>query len=1095
MNKSMNDLLRIKHLSMKSFLQKIFGEFQKVKPKRQYNQLRAAFLTFFLILFCLLGKAQNAQIITGRVTDSSGKTPLLGVTVMANASKKTVVTKDNGEFSIPVTNADKKLTFSYVGMKTVTEPINGQSNFTISLIPDNTGLSEVVVVGYGTQKKESLTGAISTVTSKDIDRVHGGSTVSTTLAGKLPGVTFRDAEGRPGASAAIQIRNMGTPLYVIDGIQQDEGQFNNLAPNDIESITVLKDASAAIYGVRAANGVVVVTTKKGRTGRNNIDINAYNGWQSFFRFPKVVNNTADFLYYKADAQINSNGFKYDPATSTWKANTNITQAILDSAKISKDPQYRTFDWRDYVLNNNGAPLNSVNININGGSDKVNYYVSGTNLFQNSVLGSQYKFQRTNIQSNVTAKLTNGLKVGFDINGRVEDRQNPGVPGVDDYFLARLAVLRNTPQERPYANDNPLYLNDLGDHLESNYAFLNNNLSGHYRDTWRVIQTNFHIDWDLPWVKGLSLRGLGSYYFADELLNNQEYTYKAYTYHPADSTYEVTGGATNPWRERGQTKNINTTLQVQAAYNKNFGQNSISATVVAERLQLHHLYNWLHANPQSNYLPLVSYPIIDQYNDVDQTQARIGYIARVTYNYADKYFLEFSGRRDASYLFAPGYRVGNFPGGSAGWRISDEPFFKSLLGDKTDILSSLKFRGSYGILGDDNPNNNPIVAPFAYLPGYNYGTVGSAVLNGVTVPASRDKGTPITTVSWLKSKITDLGADFTLFNGKLSGTFDWFYRERTGLLGSKNDIIVPQELGYNLAQQNINADAQYGEEGSLNYFGKAGQVNFTIGGNLSFTRSKFLHSYNPLFFNSLDQYRNSYEDRFNNIGWGYICIGQFTSQDQINNYKVDIDGQGNKTLLPGDLIYKDVNGDGKIDGLDQRPIGYNYGSQPQINFGFNVSANYKGFDFHADFSGAAGYTWYQNWEQRWAFQNNGNLNAIFEDRWHRQNIYDPNSPWVPGKYPANRYNPGHGHSDYGTQSTFWLHNVRYIRARTIELGYTLPQRLLDRAKIRSARIYINGYDLFSIDNLRQYGIDPEVIDDNGLQFPQNRVINAGINLSL
>ncbi|MDE3184341.1 MAG: TonB-dependent receptor [Bacteroidota bacterium] len=1054
------------------------------QPKHLLFLRRQVFLLSFLVLCSVAVKAQTGKVITGSVVDSSGKTPLIGVTVSTNASKKSTITGEDGKFSIMITNADKKLTFSFVGMKPVIKTLNGQSDYTIQLFPnENTDLSEVVVVGYGTQKKESLTGAISTVTSKDIDRVHGGSTVSSTLAGKLPGVTFRQAEGRPGASANIQIRNMGTPLYVIDGIQQDEGQFNNLAPNDIASITVLKDASAAIYGVRAANGVVVVTTKKGRTGRNNIDVNVYKGWQSFFRFPNVVNNTADFLYYKADAQLNSYG------------NTSITQAILDSAKVSNDPQYRSFDWRKYVLNNNGASLNSANISISGGSDKVNYYVSGTHLFQNSVLGSEYNFERTNIQSNVTAKLTNGLKVGFDINGRVETRQNPGVPGGDDYFLARLAVLRNTPQERPYANDNPLYLNDLGPHLESNYAFLNNNLSGHYRDDWRVIQTNFHVDWDLPWVKGLSIRGLGSYYMADELLNNQEYTYKAYTYHPADSTYEVTGGATNPWRERGQTKNINTTLQLQAAYNKNFGQNSISATVVAERLQLHHLYNWLHANPQSNFLPLVSYPIIDQYNDVDQTQARIGYIARITYNYADKYFLEFQGRRDASYLFAPGYRVGYFPGGSAGWRISEEPFFKSILGNKTNIISSLKFRGSYGVLGDDNPNNNPIVSPFAYLPGYNYGTVGSAVLDGVTVPASRDKGTPITNVSWLKSKITDLGADFTLLNGKLSGSFDWFYRERTGLLGTKNDVIVPQELGYVLAQQNINADAQYGEEGSLNYFGKAGQVNFTVGGNLSFTRSKFLHSYNPLYYNSIDRYFNSYENRFNNIGWGYICIGQFTSQEQINNYKVDIDGKGNTSLLPGDLIYKDVNGDGKIDGLDQRPIGYGYGRQPQINFGFSISANYKGFDFHADFSGAAGYTWYQNWEQRWAFQNNGNLNSIFEDRWHRANIYDPNSAWIPGKYPPNRYNPGFSHSDYSTQSTFWLHNVSYIRARTIEIGYSLPKSLLQRAKIQSARFYINGYDLFSIDNLSKYGVDPETIDDNGLQFPQNRVINVGINLSL
>lgn len=1084
MNQYNTYLLQIKTPCMKSFLQKLMGRIQLSHPNQFVIFRRQAFLFCFSVILSVGVKAQTGKVITGTVVDSTGKIPLIGVTVVANSSRKSTITTEDGKFTITVTDADKKLTFSFVGMKQVTQNLTGQNNYTIQLFPNqNTDLNEVVVVGYGTQKKESLTGAISSVTSKDIDRVHGGSTVSSTLAGKLPGVTFRQAEGRPGASARIQIRNMGTPLYVIDGIQQDEGQFNNLAPNDIESITVLKDASAAIYGVRAANGVVVVTTKKGRTGHNSINVNAYRGWQSFFRFPKVVNNTADFLYYKADAQMNSYG------------NTSITQAILDSARNSNDPQYRSFDWRKYVLNNNGASLNSVNININGGSDKVSYYVSGTNLYQNSVLGSEYNFQRTNIQSNVTAKLTNGLKVGFDINGRIETRQNPGVPGGDDYFLARLAVLRNTPQERPYANDNPLYLNDLGPHLESNYAFLNNKLSGHYRDDWRVIQTNFHIDWDLPWVKGLSIRGLGSYYFADELLNNQEYTYKAYTYHPSDSSYEVTGGATNPWRERGQTKNINTTLQLQAAYNKNFGDNSISATVVAERLQLHHLYNWLHANPQSNYLPLVSYPIIDQYNDVDQTQARIGYIARITYNYAEKYFLEFQGRRDASYLFAPGYRVGNFPGGSAGWRISEEPFFQALLGNKRNIISSLKFRGSYGVLGDDNPNNNPIIAPFAFLPGYNYGTVGSAVLDGVTVPASRDKGTPVTNVSWLKSKITDAGADFTLLNGKLEGTFDWFYRERTGLLGTKNDVIVPQELGYVLAQQNINADAQYGEEGSLSYFGKAGKVNFTVGGNVSFTRSKFLHSYNPLFFNSIDRYYNSYESRFNNMGWGYICIGQFTSQDQINNYKVDIDGKGNRTLLPGDLIYKDVNGDGKIDQLDQRPIGFGYGHQPQIDFGFTLSANYKGFDFHADFSGAAGYTWYQNWEQRWAFQNNGNLNAIFENRWHKADIYDPNSKWIPGKYPPNRYNPGFSHSDYSVQSTFWLHNVRYIRARTIEIGYSLPKSILERAKIQSARIYINGYDLFSIDNLAKYNVDPEVIDDNGLQFPQNRVINAGINLSL
>lgn len=1075
-----------------------------LRPFINKRIIKIPVLSAMIGLFTIMHLSSFAQntTLTGHITDSASKA-VAGVTVTTDKSKKMAATDNDGNFTIVTTPADKNLIFTYVGMKTETKPIGQEAFFDVVLTPDVSGLSDVIVVGYGTQKRGSTTAAISTVTSKDIGRVHGGSTASTTLAGKLPGVTFRQGEGRPGASASIQIRNMGTPLYVIDGIQQDEGQFNNIAPNDIESITVLKDASAAIYGVRGGNGVVVVTTKRGAPGKNNINVDAYTGYQSFFRFPKVVNNTPDFLYYKADAEINSFG------------STSITQDVLDAAKAGTDPQYRSFDWRKYVLNNNGAPLNSVNVNISGGSDKVNYYVSGTNLYQNSVLGKEYNFNRTNIQSNVTAKLTNGLKVGFDLNGRVETRKNPGVPGGDDYFLARLAVLRNTPQERPYANDNPLYLNDLGPHLESNYAFLNDNLSGRFRSDWRVLQTNFHLDWDVPWVKGLSFRALGSYYFADELENNQEYTYTAYTYIPGtDSTaelYKPTGGSSNPWRDREQIKNINTDIQVQANYNNTFGDHTISATFVAERIKNHYLRNWLHASPQSNNLPLVYYNIMDQYQDADQTQAKVGYIARITYNYKNRYFIEGSGRRDASYLFAIGQRVGYFPGVSAAWRVTEESFIKSLLGGKTNILTDFKIRASYGQLGDDRSISNqanPIVSEFAYLQGYTYGLIynpdGSttnllpSILNGNTITSSRDKGIPVTSLSWLINKTTDIGADFSFLNGKLTGTFDWFKRKRTGIPAAQNDIVLPVELGYILPQANLESDEQYGEEGSLNYNGKVGNVLFTVGGNISYARSKYLNQYKPTFLNSWDQYRNSSENRYTDKDWGYITIGQFQSVDQINNYDVDIDGQGNKTLLPGDLIYKDVNGDKKINELDQRPISYAYGSQPMVNFGFTISLVYNGFDFHADFSGASGYSWYQNWEQRWAFQNNGNLNAIFEDRWHRADIYDPNSAWIPGKYPVNRYNPGFSHTDYEVygqrNSTFWVHNITYFRARTIELGYSLPQKWLSRAKISSARIYANGYDLFSIDNLNQYGVDPESVDDNGLQFPQNRVINFGINLS-
>ncbi|WP_018614651.1 SusC/RagA family TonB-linked outer membrane protein [Segetibacter koreensis] len=1051
---------------------------------RKKRLLLPGFLLFSL--HTVFAQSGTKIPITGTIVDSAG-VGIPTVTVTEKGTKNSTATSTTGGFSMNIAGPRSVLVVTSVGYAPQEVRVGTQTSLIIRLQQTSEALGEVVVVGYGTQKKGSLTGSIATVTSKDLDRVHGGSTVSTGLAGKLAGVTFRMPEGRPGASANIQIRNMGTPLYVIDGIQQDEGQFNNLAPNDIESISVLKDASAAIYGVRAANGVVVVTTKKGATGRNTINIDAYSGWQNWYRFPNVVNNSYDYMRYRAEAEVNTNG------------STNITQSELDKYKAGTDPAYRSFDWRKYVLRKN-APQNSVNININGGSDKVTYYVSATNLFQNSMLGREYKFNRSNIQSNVTAKLSNRLKVGVDMNGRVESRENPGVPGGDDYFLARFAVLRNTPLERPYANDNPNYLNNIG-HTETNYAFLNEKISGKFRSDWRVLQTILHADYEIPGIKGLTLRGAYSYYIADELENNQEYTYNAYTYNPDTKNYDITGGSTNPWRDREQIKQINTNAQLQLNYSNTFGEHTIGATVVSERIKNHRTRNWLHASPISNNLPLIYFPTMDQYQDEDNTESRIGYIGRVTYNYANRYFLEASARRDASYLFAPGFQVGYFPGVSAGWRITEEPFMKQLVGNK-NILSDLKLRGSYGVLGDDrNPSNAtlPIVTPYAYLEGYNYNQ-GTAILDGNAVTVSRDKGVPTTRISWSKSKITDIGMDFTMLKGKLSGSFDYFYRKRTGLLGNKNDVLVPVEIGYSLPQENINSDAQYGEEMSLAYNGKVGQVNFNVGGNVSYTRAKSLNSYNPLFFNSWDQYRNSTENRYSHIDWGFITDGQFTSQEQINNYPVNIDGKGNRTLIPGDLIYRDVNGDGKIDNYDERPIGFGYGTQPNINFGFTIGLMYKDFDFNADFSGGAGYTWFQNWETRWAFQNNGNLNTIFEDRWHRADLFDVNSAWIPGKYPANRVNPGHGHSDYGGpdgnhwNSTFWLHNVKYVRARTIQLGYKLPSVILNKVKIQKARVYLNAYNMFSFDNLKQYGVDPEVSDDNGLQFPQNKVVNVGINIT-
>lgn len=1012
---------------------------------------------------------QQQVRISGKVTDDRNVL-LPGVSVKLKGTTLGATTDGNGNFAFNIPEYKGILVFSYIGFASRELEITGGNAITMKLEPSSTSLNDVVVVGYGMQKKESLTGAIASVSSKDLGSVHAGSTVSATLAGKIPGVTFRFSDGRPGASASVQIRNMGDPLYVIDGIQQDAGQFNNIAPSDIESVTVLKDASAAIYGLRAANGVVVVTTKRGKLGsRNTININMYKGWQNWTRFPKTV-NAYEWMLGKADAEVNASG------------KTNITPEEISKWKEG-GPGYKSFDWYNFIIKPN-APLTQMNLNFSGGSDRINYYVSATHLKQYAVLGREFTFERTNIQSNIEARVSDQFKIGAQINGRVETRDQPGVPGGDDYLAARFAILRNTPIERAYANDNPDYPNDIG-HNTENWAVQNKKLSGYWRSDWRVLQTNLTAEYQFP-LEGLTAKGLFSYYYANELMNGHEYTYQVYTYNQTDSTYKVTGGSSNPYRERRNVTILSPTLQGQLNYNKTFGLHTVGATFVAERIKRRNVTNYLHSVPSTNQLPLIYFSTMDTYNDYDSTVARLGYIGRLNYSYGGKYYIEVSARRDASWKFSPDKRWGTFPAISGGWRVTEEKFIRSVVSSK--ILSELKLRASYGKLGDDAVG----IAMYDYLAGYNYNS-STVILDGVPVIGSSNKGVPVKNISWFVSKTFDVGADYGFLENKITGTVDYFKRRRTGLLGTKYDILVPSELGYALPPENVRSDQVSGMEFSVAYTGKMNEVRYSAGGNFSYARAKSMRTYKPVFNNSQDHYRNSGEDRFSNVFWGYLVSGQFQSQEQINDYPVNVDGEGNKTLLPGDLIYKDIDKDGIINDRDMRPIGYGTGRNPIINFGINLSASWRGFDVRADFSGGAGYSFNRNAEMKVPYLSGGNLQSVFYDRWHRENAFDPDSKWIPGKYPALRFNNS-SHSNYNKDSDFWLVNVKYLRARTLELGYTVPKEILSRAKIERARVYVNGYNLFSIDNTHAMGIDAEIVDDNGLTYPQSKFVNVGFELS-
>lgn len=1007
----------------------------------------------------------KTHTVKGVVLDIS-KDPIIGATVMEKGTNNGVMTDVDGAFSLN-TGPNATLEVSYVGFTTQSIPVNGQRNITVTLLENPKLLDEVVVVGFGLeQKKGTMTGAVTSVGSDEIDR-SVASTASGALVGKIAGLNTRQTDGRPGASTSIQIRNMGAPLYVIDGVQSDEGQFNNIDFNDIETISVLKDASASIYGVRAANGVVVVTTKKGRRNtKNTVTLNAYYGWQNPSTFPKPA-NAATYLTNYVQSE-------------TLQGKKDYTYSKEDYAKwlAGKEKGYVPFDWYDFIWET--SPQYYINANVTGGSDKSNYYVSIGHLNQDAMIVNYGGFKRTNVQMNIDTQITDRFRIGATMNGRIEKRKNPGVPEADDYWMPRFGTYRNLPTRRPYANDNPNYPTLTSSNAATNFAWLNYELSGLMEDTWRVMQLQGTAEYDI--FSGLKIRGLFGYYFANRLHNNQEYTYKLYGYDEATDTYPVIFENNNPWKERTTSWVEELTSNIQLSYKKQFGAHNVAAIAGLEAIKRDNPSNWIHSIPTANALALFDYETMDTYDDYGKaTQARLGWLFRANYDYDSKYLLELSARYDGSWKFAPNHRWGFFPSASAGWRISQEDFFReSSLGN---IFNNLKIRASYGLVGDDNVSG---YSAFDYMSGFNYKNGGS-VIDGKYTIGTVPRGLPVTTLSWIKAKIFDAGFDAAFLDNRLTGQFDFFRRIRTGLPASRYDVLIPSEVGFSLPNENLNSDVHMGYDLAARWNDTAGDFTYSVGGNLTYARFYDWEQYKPRFSNSWDVYRNSINHRYGYVNWGYEAIGQFKSWEEIATYPIDNDQQGNKTLRPGDIKYKDVNGDGIINGMDYRPIGYREGSTPILNYGMNFMVSWKGFDLAFDITGGGLGSWYQQWEQRNPFHDGGNNPQYYmEDTWHLADIWDANSELIPGKYPTLLIGNS-SHSNYWN-STFWKKNIHYAKLRNLELGYNFPNKVLEKCKMTGLRLYVMGTNLLTFTNAP--GIDPETSEGNGLAYPTTRIINIG-----
>ena len=1043
-----------------------------LSPKEMYSQITAIAESM----------QQQKKAITGTVVDAAG-VPIIGANIIEAGTTNGTVTDVDGKFSLSVEN-NAIIRISYIGYLEQDINTERKTSFDITLLEDTQALDEVIVVGYGTQAKRNLTGSVSDIKSEAIVRSNA-TVLSQSIAGKVQGISTRATDVRPGRGIRLQIRNMGTPLFVIDGIPyggksgrtsyttpivSGEDIFNSLSIEDIESVSFLKDASAAIYGLRASNGVVLVTTKKGRKNENVvINVNAYYGWQNFTRYPQPA-NAGQYVRSLLESEQN---LGRDPSLL-------YSREELAKWEAGTDPLYKSYNYYDIIMRKN-VPQNHINVNTSGGSDRSKYYISLSNDHQDAII-KEYSWGKTNLQMNLETNLAKGLTVGAQISGVLDKTKSVGVPGTDDYMRPLNSVLRMWPIESPYANDNPDYVNLT--HLPNfNPAIYNRNISGFNDITQRMLNTNLFVQYDFKF--GLSLKGTYSYNYQNLLMDSQEYTYSAYVYNKETDEYKTqpNWGNQSPWRGQEKRDVTSSYAQIQLNYKKTFNDHNFVATASAERSDYDNTYLYTQANPTNNYIPIIQLSEITRMTNDWLYEARAGYIGRVNYDYNGRYLLELLGRYDGSYLYSPGKRWGFFPGVSLGWRISDESFFEKL----KSVVDDLKIRASYGQTGSESG-----VSMHGYLDGYNFNQ-GNAILDDNYVIGLKPRGLPVTNLSWVTNTTTNIGIDLALFNRSLSVTADIFQKKRTGLPASRYDVVLPSEVGYTLPNENLNSDVQKGFEAIVTYLGSVNKLNYSLSGNISLSRLKILETYKPRFSNSWDEYRNSKENRWNNILWGYKTVGRFQNMDEINNYPVNIDGQGNRTLLPGDLIYEDFNGDGIINSFDNRPIGYATGTTPFLTLGFNTGLEWRNFNLNMDFAGGAMQSLLRKDQLKIPYFSDGSApEKMLTDRWHQEDPYDNNSRWIPGYYPAIRKG-NTNHSNFWT-SDFWLTNIRYLRLKNIELGYALPKDITSKMNITRMRIYLNMSNIFSLDNVKKFEIDPEIAAGGGNIYPQQKLVMLGVNVS-
>lgn len=997
-------------------------------------------------------ETQQLKKINGTITDASG-VPIIGANVVVKGSTTGTVTDIDGNFSLEVSQGSS-LEISYIGYLKKEIIVNDKNSYLVQLTEDSKALDEVVVVGYGTEKKVNVIGSIAQIGS---DRLENRSTpqLSNALTGQMSGVTVIQRSGRPGdSSGQIRVRGVGsfgaTPdaLVLVDGLP---GSLNDINPEDVESISVLKDAStAAIYGARAANGVVLVTTKTGKEGKLSVSYNGYVGTNIATELPKFINS-----------------WEYATLMNEAEGRDVFSAEDIQKYKDGSDPDnYSNSDYLREVLSRNGFQTGH-DLALNGGTTTNRYLLSFGYLNQNGLV-EKNNYERFNTRLNLITDILSNLTITTRLSGVYSTVNEPSVPGGPDVDDVTGIIQKASRYPGLYASKLSNGNYGPGQKLQGNPRSWIESSSFYQKPDFKI-NANIRIDYE-P-LKDLKLSAIGGFNYYNEELKRYRSTLMLdgnRLIGPSSLTHEM-------------RKTIYKTFQTTAEYSK---------SILSHNIGLLAGYSWedqLYRNLKGSRdkFPGNDLPYMNAGSPDNQKVEGGGYdwaiqsiFGRLRYNFNERYLFESTLRYDGSSRFPENEKYGFFPSVAAGWRLSEESFIKD--NEQLHWITNLKLKASWGILGNQNIGNYPYQTVFQL--GQNY-PFGDNYAQGAAVTTATDP-----TIKWEETQTVDGGFEGVFWNGLLTANASYFYRRTYDIL-YKPSGSISSILGQNISEMNTGELKNYGLEFEVGHRNTIGNVNYNISGNLSVINNKVI----SLGVGDVTQLNGMVGNGSNlfighpmELYYGYRTDGVFIDQEDIKNWYNQTKVTPN--AKPGDIRYKDISGpegtpDGVVDpNYDRVPLGSRI---PKYTFGLNIGFDYKDFDFAAQFQGVAGVKGLLDQYSGWAFWSEGNI-----QRWQADGRFDPQNPTRYPEYPRLE-NLGNVVGPNTQTSDFWILDASYVRVKNVQLGYTLPKSLVKKMGITQLRFYVSSENPFSWNKYRE-GWDPE-INSGGFFYPIMSTYTFGVNL--